>query len=494
MHRSPELLYYTFPLIDTAFNLQMKQLVIGIDAGTRSVFERMPMPYLHSLMKSCVQTELKVDLLSRGWAEQLSGEYAASSKAFYVFPESNGSRKVTMKYSLGDMLANIESPPIWRIAESAGAKVGLMNIPTTYPAPSVDGFFVSGAGGGMNKVAGIPDELCFPKTVVNDLASIGYLIDLRLGTAGLNDVSELFDLLEEMIDKRTEAFISLCGRYKVDFGFIAYRALAVLQYLGMSELNALWYRKGLIDKSPGFEPTAVWANRAEPFFAKFDECLKRAIVALAPEHLMITSDHGIGETEYVFNPNAFLKLHGFQPECLQIRESLVNSIRKRRRILVHKVAWSRTRAFSDWYSSAIYINDQTRFSGPVRDSTVDKLVDSICELWNCDAETQNLGMHAVPYRRYKKGERFSDLCPDIKIEHERAHFMASASGPFITKNPNYGPVTDLTGIGGMHSGNKTPFPFFLTDHKTASLIRNEDPRDLTLVYKLTDRIFTSQLN
>jgi hypothetical protein len=41
----------------------------------------------------------------------------------------------------------------------------------------------------------------------------------------------------------------------------------------------------------------------------------------------------------------------------------------------------------------------------------------------------------------------------------------------------------------MHSGNKTRFPFFATDPETAKLIRPEDPKDLTLVYKLTERIF-----
>ena len=44
--------------------------------------------------------------------------------------------------------------------------------------------------------------------------------------------------------------------------------------------------------------------------------------------------------------------------------------------------------------------------------------------------------------------------------------------------------------GGMHSGNKTAYPFFATDPETAKLIREDDPKDLTLVYKLTERIFS----
>ena len=63
----------------------MKQLIIGIDGGTRSIFERMPMPFLHEQMAKYSGPQLKIDLLSRGWADQLTGTYAHTHKGFMYF-------------------------------------------------------------------------------------------------------------------------------------------------------------------------------------------------------------------------------------------------------------------------------------------------------------------------------------------------------------------------------------------------------------------------
>ena len=38
------------------------------------------------------------------------------------------------------MMNHADVVPIWEMVEKKGARVGIMNIPTTFPAPEVNGF------------------------------------------------------------------------------------------------------------------------------------------------------------------------------------------------------------------------------------------------------------------------------------------------------------------------------------------------------------------
>jgi predicted AlkP superfamily phosphohydrolase/phosphomutase len=469
----------------------MKQLIIGIDGGTREIFERMPMPFLHERMAAYFGPELEIDLLSRGWAEQISGTYAHTQKGFYVFPQLDGSRDFLFKYSLQDMLSHEDVAPIWDVVLNAGAKVGVMNIPTTFPAPEVDGFFVSGAGGGLNKVDGVPKEMCYPNDVAKSLEDLNYVVDIRLGTSTYDSISSILDDLMKMAEIRTEAFLTLCQQKKPDFGFIAFRHLSVLLYLGMSEISSIL---GLQTDLPHVAISEVWKRRLKPFFAHFDSLLKRIVEELQPTHLIFSSDHGMGATCEYMNPNAFLREQGFQKVSIRVGPSIRRVGGALRRLqkpsLLTNIDSFNTEAFSDWYSSCIYINDADRFGGPVTNSEIDSVVDRICEAFNQHPEVRQRGMRCEPYRRRFQSSRYYQELADIRIIHKQSVFVSSANGPFFSKNPGYAQVEDFSNVkGGMHSGNKTMYPFFITDPQTANLIKDGDPTDLTLVYKLTERIF-----
>ncbi len=461
----------------------MKQLIIGIDGGTKSIFEKMPMPFLHKLMQGYNGPELEIDLLSRGWAEQLTGKYADTNKGFYMFPKLDGTRDLQFKYSLQDMLSHSEITPIWDLALKSGAKVGVMNIPTTFPAPDVDGFFVSGAGGGLNKVDGVPGEMCSPTTISSELEELNYVVDIRLGTAGINEIEDVFDKLEDMAERRVDAYIAMCEKFEPDFGFLTFRHVSVIEYLGMSEIMAILGEDDV-------EASEVWVKRLKPFFAHFDNLLKRLFDAILPERFVFSSDHGLGPTRELCNPNAFLQEMGYQPKKLKLKRSIHRTIHTRSPSFVRKIEWDQAKAFSDWYSSCIYINDTKRFGGSVAESEIDAVVDDICRDFNQHPDVINREIKAEPYRRNRKSSRYYDQLADIRLFHKPSIFLAAKTGPFFSPNPNYTLVPDMSKVsGGMHSGNKTAYPFFATDAETAKLIREDDPKDLTLVYKLTERVF-----
>lgn len=459
----------------------MKALIIGIDGGTKKIFEGMPMPFLHSKIEKYQGPELEADLVSRGWAEQVSGMYADETKAFYVYPDETRNRKVTMRYSLGDLMSVPGIRPIWEIPQQAGLSVGIMNIPTTFPAPEVSGFFVSGAGGGLNKVDGVPKEMCYPADLAGILAEREYIVDIRMGTSSFATMEQLFNRLRTMMKVRTDAFIDLALQHKVDFGFLAYRYAAILQYTAMSEISAY------IDKLP---QSSVWREMLPVLYKEFDEQLEKIFVKLKPEHWIFSSDHGVGDQRFFINPNIILQKLGFQCADLKILRTIKRSIINREYFPVKMAHWEKTQAFSDWYTPGIFLNDAERFGGPVQNEQLNELAELICNALNSSTDMKQLGITAAPYRKKKVASRYESLCPDIKLSQSEGNFIASSQGPFVRRNPNYGDIKDISRItGGMHSGNKNPYPFFCTDHNTLQLINPDDPRDLTLVYKLIQRIF-----
>lgn len=84
----------------------------------------------------------------------------------------------------------------------------------------------------------------------------------------------------------------------------------------------------------------------------------------------------------------------------------------------------------------------------------------------------------------------SDSAPDIKIEHDGSTFFNSNAGCLIRANENYGPVDSMKGVSGMHSGQKGDRPLLVLNRELASRMRSEDPHDLRLVHRLTQRLFS----
>lgn len=448
------------------------------------------MPFLNSFVESYHGPNLECDLLSRGWAEQISGLHASATKAMYVYP-SGECRRFVMKFSLGDLLSHDGVEPIWNFALRKGLKVGFMNIPTTYPAPTVEGFFVSGAGGGLNRVEGVPSGMCHPEADVPILLENGYRLDLRLGTEKDLDLCGLFDTLKRMLVARVNTFLELCRRHRPDFSFIGFRYIAVLLYLGYSEIEAyLSERDG--DESPGFSCTPIWQNNVESFFTLFDSEIERIVAELSPHFLIVSSDHGLGPAKKVVDLNAFLLNYSFQKRRVLVRskKQQLGSLLRRGRLLFaddHKL--DHAVAFSDWYSGAIYVNDH-RYSGPVRDREAVHVIREVCGAFNNDPEFKSVGLWAAPYRQEFLGTRYYDDLPDIKIDSNEAVSYRRGIGYQLSDNLRYAAIPSLANAFSMHSGNKTKYPFFACNEAVCSRILNNDPRDLTLIYKLSQRILS----
>ena len=57
-----------------------------------------------------------------------------------------------------------------------------MNVPTAFPAPEVNGFFVLRRGGGGPVLQAPTEDLCYPRDIHSYLMEMGYIVDERLGS------------------------------------------------------------------------------------------------------------------------------------------------------------------------------------------------------------------------------------------------------------------------------------------------------------------------
>jgi len=145
----------------------MKVLLIGMDGCHKDVFERGWTPFISSLLEKQRHLEIYNDLLSRGWLEISLGEHAIKTKALYDKPKADGSLEWTKNFSLPDVPGiGTQVKGLWQKLNEQGYSVGIVNVPTTYPAPEVNGFFISGAGGGAPVVENATEELCYPSEIL----------------------------------------------------------------------------------------------------------------------------------------------------------------------------------------------------------------------------------------------------------------------------------------------------------------------------------------
>jgi predicted AlkP superfamily phosphohydrolase/phosphomutase len=262
------------------------------------------------------------------------------------------------------------------------------------------------------------------------------------------------------------------------------------------ELYFAYQQEGKLDSIDSTELGfhKIWFENLEKLYKLQDTCIQRLIEELTPEHCIITSDHGAVPYLYKADFNDFLFNYGYQKQKVTLRgtvKNLAKALLKQRTFRIAKeLDYQESQAFANWYLSGIFINDKRRFAGPVREEDINKVVDQICSDFNQTKEAKHYEMKAKPYRKLYSDAKYYDYLADIKIHCPETIFSAPDKGKFIRRNEDYAPLPNLDSVkGGMHTGQKGKHPLFCCDLKTASLIQENDPLDLTLVYKLTKRIF-----
>lgn len=482
----------------------MKVLLVGMDGAHIDVFKRGWTPYISSLIEKGCQLNIVNDLISRGWLEITTGQHASRTGAMYDRPKINGSYDWSFEFSIRGIPGFSQSiKPIWQVLNEHGYKTGIMNLPTAFPAPKVDGFFVSGGGGGAPVVEAPIPELCFPKEICSILKKNNYIVDERVVQLVVNkklDTPQLiFRELAKKNKKRTSSFIELSKKYEIDFGFLVYKTSSVI---AETILVPEW--KKMTNKQEGVDEDVI--NALKEYYIKFDNEIRRLHKEFPEAEIVLVSDHGSTDRTHTVNLNKFLQLYGYQiiktgsnyrkqlieymkkvipfhiKDKLQKIKTLKKSVNNVKTFSsVGTVAFSYTR--NDW-SHGIYINDEARFGGPVLEENVENIKENIINDFNNDPEVRRHNLYA--YSIKEKLSNPVDYFPDIVIRVPNGYLTNNSSTNFIEKYVRPQGVDSLSSVlrGDIISiKSHTPLAVYCADSEV-DLKKLYDGRDLTAIYDL----------
>lgn len=491
----------------------MKLLVIGIDGGTKKIIEGMQMPFTQSLFKDCCSKNLDENLISRGWAEVLTGEHAANNKGFYLMPFADGSYDFSASYSKSDMTLANAGKALWHLLNDSNVSVGIANVPTTGPADAVNGFIIAGGGGGVSTSGGVPDGMVYPRKHEKILKKNNYVSDIRL-PGGEITASGFLKKISQAEQAQKDTFIELSKIENPQFGFHCFRITTEVQYLARYEIDrCISEITECKEKEINFEPSTEIERRLVDHYKILDESIKSIFLELNPENYLFVSDHSTAMFEHEGNLDVWLSENGYLQKLSQrkiyaqkawriLKLRFLTALGKKRkpkaslvRRPITKFSKKKSLAFGTFYDTGnfagIFINDKDRFGGPVKShQSIGNIVQRICTDFNSDPTAISFGLVAEPYRTVYDGAPYQHLMPDIKIHKPDTIYFSSRLWKFVTENQNLKPLEEtLEGIRYPYTGLKGSDPLFVYSKGLEAHITEGDPNDLRLAYRLISRFF-----
>ena len=214
-----------------------KLTVIGLDAATFDVIDPLveagDLPNIARILEAGTRRVLRSTthpLTPHAWTTMVTG-VNAGRHGIWDFVERDDSgydlRVINGSYR--------RAPALWDRLGRAGRRVGLVNIPFTFPAPQVDGFAIAGMDAaareqGMTHPAGLFEEL---------RARFGALeLDHRFPVTKEGDADT--DFVRRAAEQKVEATLWLAERFEPDLLWVVFMAADHIHHVAWPD----WERRG----------------------------------------------------------------------------------------------------------------------------------------------------------------------------------------------------------------------------------------------------------
>lgn len=353
---------------------ESKVLLLGLDGITYTVldpmFEAGHMPNYKALLDrsaSGILTSTVPPYTPPGWTSIFTG----------VNPGKHG----IFGFTLGNVqqskglvrLDRVTAPAIWNAANAQGKRIGVFNIPMTYPAPQVDGWAVSGMltpeGGGQT-----PENFTYPETLAQEIVQRtgSYEIDIEVDYAEDWKSTAIIERLSKNLRAKRVAL-----NYLLETDDALPILFAVLE--APDRLMHVHY-KYIDPRSEHYNrpEAAPIRERAWAFFDECDEMIGDMLAWAGQDAYVITmSDHGFGPKDKSVNVNVALrewglltvggagavtKSAGLRKIARRAKKALPKSVwQKAKGAAQGSIDWSRTKAFSAPIpQQGIYVNLEGR--------------------------------------------------------------------------------------------------------------------------------------
>jgi predicted AlkP superfamily phosphohydrolase/phosphomutase len=193
--------------------------------------------------------------------------------------------------------ADLQVPAVWEVLGEFGLRVGVFNVPLTYPVNSVDGFMVAGEIG----APGFSEKIFYPTELFREAKQVVSAYPLDHPKAGLPPRTRE-KLWRELVEARHRLCLHLVRRYPVDV------LIVVVNYVDHAQHDHLLSRR-----VAGIHDLVAWTyQQADTLLGELLNCGDGDVP------LVILSDHGAQPVKGYMDVAAFLHRHGW----LSYQESL----------------------------------------------------------------------------------------------------------------------------------------------------------------------------
>ncbi len=314
-------------------------------------------------------------------------------------------------------------PAVWNALSDAGARVGVLGVPGTWPPERVNGFMVSGFDSPV--ATSIDRSFVEPREYLGDVQGWRFADFQEHDTGPGWHARGRALLLAKIADKETAA-LRLLRREPWDF-FMA--------VFGETDTASHHFWRFCDPSSPRHQYEPELSNTIREVYARLDATVGRMVEVSGAEHVLVVSDHGfMGAGTGVIHLNNFLaerSLLRFSGSGKSVLKSLALRFapERARGALFRRftglaagaesqsrfggIDWSATRAYSEEldYFPSIRVNLMGREpQGTVRPEEYGRFVDELCaalEAWGPVSR-------AVPRASVYDGPR-ADRAPDILV-------------------------------------------------------------------------------
>ncbi len=275
----------------------MKLCILGIDGGDFSIldplFRKGRLPHLHSLVNTGYSARListVPPVTAPAWVSFMTGVNPGKHGLFDFFTAVENSYFRPFSSYL-----DIKTRTIWKILTDSGFKVGLINVPLTYPPEEVNGFVIPGmqysmTGGGFTHPPELADKLG---------------PDYRVGAEYDGSLERFVEDLKTVIRERTALVRRLISEYELDVFMIVFKATDVAQH---------FFWRFYDDSHPAHDPVLAqkFGNVIPDIYREVDEAIGNLFDILpgSPAYAVL-SDHGTGPQIRDFLVNRWLIREGY---------------------------------------------------------------------------------------------------------------------------------------------------------------------------------------
>jgi len=372
-------------------------LIFGLDGATFDLIAPWAaqgyLPTLRRLMDDGVWGPLESTvppMTSPAWPSFATGKFPAKHGVFDFVSAHSGTFNIVNATA-------IDARTLWEILSVHGHRVGVINVPVTYPPRPVNGFLISGL------LSPLAAKVTYPGDLLDPLESeLGrrYRVMPSIQYKPGNEDTFIRDL-ESLVEARARFAERLMRDHPWDFMMVHFLATDLAQH-------ALW--RFMDPDHPRHQPGNPYQDAIRCIYQRVDAALGRLIdVAGEDTTVIVMSDHGFGPLHGVVNLNillwqkgllrfkhtplamlrAFTFRHGITPSFAYGMLSrlglhnLVSRVSKSTRNAVYNkflsfddIDWGRTTAYSLGHVGQIYLN----VTGGDYDGALQAVVDALGDL------------------------------------------------------------------------------------------------------------------